>query len=224
MTATQDLTVDVVSDVMCPWCFIGKRRLEAAAAMLQGEIAFAVTWRPFQLDATLPPEGLDRRTYLETKFGGADGAREAYARVEAEGAGEGIDFNFDAIAVSPNTLDAHRVIRWAAAHGPQAQGAVVEQLFRAFFLNGENIGRHDVLAAAVAEAGVTMPDLGGLLASDRDRAAVAAEIRRAPEIGVSGVPCFIFGQKIAVMGAHPADVLAQAARQALLPGGEDALN
>ena len=224
MTEVRELAVDVVSDVMCPWCFIGKRRLEAAAAMLQGDVTFTVSWRPFQLDDSLPPEGLDRRTYLEAKFGGADGAREAYQRVEAEGAGEGIDFNFEAIAVSPNTLDAHRVIRWAAAQGPQAQGAVVEQLFRAFFLNGENIGRHDVLALAVSEAGVSIPGLVELLASEVDRAVVSAEVRRAREIGVTGVPCFIFGQKLAVMGAHPAETLAQAARQALLPEGTDPLH
>ncbi len=221
---SQTLAVDVISDVMCPWCYIGKRRLEAAAALLAGEVEFTITWRPFQLDPSLPPEGLDRKTYLENKFGGAEAARNIYARVEEEGLGEGIDFAFEAIAKSPNTLDAHRVIRWAGAKGHVAQSAVVEQIFRAYFLRGENIGDHDILASAVEEAGVDMPGLKDALASARDRDTVSAEIIRAGQIGVTGVPCFIFGQRLAVMGAHPAESLAHAARQALLPMQDDVFN
>ena len=156
---------------MCPWCFIGKRRLERAQAMLDGEIALAIAWRPYQLDATLPPEGLDRKTYLETKFGGPERAAEIYATIAAAGAGEGIDFNFDAISVSPNTLDAHRLIRWAGDDGVTTQGAVVEQLFRRFFLHGEDVGRASVLAEAAQEAGMNGVDIARRLASDEDRQA-----------------------------------------------------
>ena len=208
------MRVDVISDVMCPWCFIGKRRLERAAGMARDEFALSVTWRPFRLDATIPPGGIDRRTYLENKFGGPDGAREVYARIGAAGAGEGIDFNFDAIAVSPNTLDAHRVIRWAGGIGESTQGAVVEQLFRRFFLHGEDIGDRGVLAEAADEAGMDGALVRALLATDRDAEEVGAEAARASEIGVTGVPCFIFAGRTAVSGAHEPETLVMAMRQA----------
>uniref|UniRef100_UPI00273EED78 DsbA family oxidoreductase n=2 Tax=Roseitalea TaxID=1915401 RepID=UPI00273EED78 len=151
---TQTVTIDVISDVMCPWCFIGKRRLERAAAMVEGAFSLAVAWHPFQLDASLPPEGLDRRAYLEAKFGGAEQARKAYDQIAEVGRGEGIAFDLDAIMVSPNTLDAHRVIRWAGQDGPATQDAVVEALFVRFFTRAEHIGRHAVLADAAEAAGM----------------------------------------------------------------------
>ena len=203
------MEVDVISDVMCPWCFIGKRRLERAAEMVDGEFDLVVSWRPFQLDATLPPGGKDRQSYRSEKFGGPERARAIYAQIEAAGAGEGIDFNFDAIAVSPNTLDAHRLIRWAGAEGTATQGAVVEQLFARFFLHGENIGDVAVLAEAADEAGMDGAAVRADLATDRDVDAV-----RADEIGVTGVPCLIFDRRIAVTGAHEPETLVTAMRQA----------
>lgn len=206
--------VDVISDVMCPWCFIGKRRLERAAEMAADQFALEVNWQPFQLDASLPAQGLDRRTYLENKFGGPERASQIYSQIEAAGAEEGIDFNFEAIAVSPNTRDAHRVIRWAGAVSAATQSAVVEQLFRQFFIHGANIGQADVLAETAGEAGMEADQVRTRLATDEDCDAVTAEVRRAGEIGVTGVPCFIFGRQIAVMGAHPAETLVEAMRQA----------
>ncbi len=125
--------IDVVSDVMCPWCLIGKRRLEKALTMIDG-IEVEVRWRPYQLDSTLPEEGKDRQQYLEDKFGGPEQAREIYGRIEDAGKSEGIDFAFDKIKVAPNTLNAHRVIRWAANGGEEAQQQIVERLFNLFFV------------------------------------------------------------------------------------------
>ena len=207
--------IDVISDVMCPWCFIGKRRLEHAAQMLAGEVDLAVVWQPYQLDASLPAEGLDRKTYLEAKFGGPDQAAETYARIGEAGAGEGIDFNFDAIAVSPNTLDAHRLIHWAGQQSPAVQGAVVEQLFTRFFLHGEHIGRHDVLVEAAEEAGMAIDGLTEKLAGEQDRDAIAGQAAHAGRIGVTGVPCFIIDRRLAVSGAHAPETLVMAIRQAL---------
>lgn len=208
------MNVTVISDVMCPWCFIGKRRLERAAQLAADEFSLTVDWRPFQLDPTIPPGGMDRKTYLENKFGGPDGAHEIYARIGDAGASEGIDFNFDAIAVSPNTLDAHRVIRWAGGVGEAMQGAVVEQLFRRFFLHGEDIGDAAILVEAASEAGMDGALVAELLASDRDAETVRAEAAHAGEIGVTGVPCFIFAMRIAVSGAHEPETLLMAMRQA----------
>lgn len=208
------MSVDVISDVMCPWCFIGKRRLERAAEMAGDEFDLSVTWRPFQLDASIPPGGVDRKRYLDNKFGGADQAQEAYARIGAAGASEGIDFNFEAIDVSPNTLDAHRVIRWAGGLGEDTQGAVVEQLFRRFFLHGEDIGQADVLADAASEAGMDEDVVRDLLSTERDTAEVSAEAVHATQIGVTGVPCFIFARRIAVSGAHEPETLVMAMREA----------
>ncbi|MEL7272555.1 MAG: DsbA family oxidoreductase [Pseudomonadota bacterium] len=215
---TKPVQIDVVSDVMCPWCFIGKRRLERALEQLK-DVEVAINWRPYQLDATLPPEGKDRRDYLETKFGGPERAKEIYGRIEQAGRDEGLDFKFEAIAVSPNTLDAHRVIRWALNEGSKAQGALVEILFRKFFMEGENIGLHDVLTAAADEAGMDGSIVSALLATDQDKEAVTQEIGIAQQMGVSGVPCFIIDQKYAVMGAQEPENIAGAVREALAQRG-----
>lgn len=208
------MDVDIISDVMCPWCFIGKRRLERAAEMVAGELTLNIAWRPFQLDATLPSDGKDRQMYLSEKFGGTERAQEIYSQIEAAGAVEGIDFNFDAIAVSPNTLDAHRLVRWAGVESAAMQGAVVEQLFTRYFLNGENVGDADILEDIAVQAGMGGSMVRQRLATGHDVAEVRAEVARAGEIGVTGVPCFIFGRKVAVTGAHEAETLAMAMREA----------
>jgi len=205
--------IDVVSDVMCPWCFIGKKRFEKALEALDGEVDVEVLWRPFQLDPTLPREGKDRDTYLSEKFGSIERARELYRNIEEAGAGEGIPFRFDAIAVSPNTLDAHRLIRWAQNAGEGIQVKVVERLFELFFLEGANIADHAVLIEVAREAGMDTAIVGSLLASDADRVAVQEEIATAQRMGVTGVPCFILDNKYAVMGAQDAETIADAIRQ-----------
>lgn len=207
------IDIDIVSDVMCPWCYLGKKNLEAAAAELAG-VELRVMWRPFQLDPTLPKEGKDRRKYLEDKFGSLDKIRPAHDRLVQLGAAVGIAYDFDAIKVAPNTLDAHRVIRWAGGIGSDVQNKVVTRLFALFFEEGANIGDHEVLAKAAGDAGMDENLVRELLATDRDRADVEAEIGIAQRIGITGVPCFIIDHKQGVMGAQPPQALAQAIRQA----------
>lgn len=212
MTAPS-LTIDVVSDVMCPWCYIGKRRLEAALEEVGSEMDVEVRWRPYQLDATLPKQGKDRQQYLADKFGGAEGAVQAYAGIRAAGAEEGIPFAFDKIPVSPNTLDAHRLIRWAGSLGPTAQHQLVDVLFKAYFEDGKNIGDDAVLIEAAEQVGLEAPVVERLLSGDADRDTVNAEIDQARQMGVTGVPCFIIDMQYAVVGAQSAEALADAMRK-----------
>lgn len=204
------ITVDIVSDVMCPWCYVGKRRFDKALSELDDTIEVDVRWRPFQLDPTLPKEGRDRQDYLTSKFGSAEDARRAYASIREAGAAEGIPFDFDAIAVSPNTLDAHRLVRWAASAGNNVQSRVVEILFRMYFTEGGNVGDPAVLLAAAGEAGMDANVVEALLHSDADRPEVMEEIATAQRMGVTGVPCFILDGRYAVMGAQPAETLGRA--------------
>jgi len=206
--APEVLAVDVISDVVCPWCFIGKRRLEKAIAA--AGLPLRIRWRPYQLDPTIPPAGKDRHAYLEAKFGSAERIRQLQANVAASGASEGIDFAFDRIAVSPNTLDAHRLVRWAGESGRQDE--VVEALFRAYFLEGRNVGDHEVLADIAAATGMDRKNVAARLASGADRAAVSAEVEEAQRIGVTGVPTFILAGRYALVGAQPAEEIAAALR------------
>lgn len=213
------LQVDVVSDVVCPWCFIGKRRLETALAALRGRepaLDIAVRWHPFQLNPELPRDGISRRRYVETKFGGPERAAEIYARITAAGATVDVPFAFDTIARQPNTLDAHRLIAWAqepAKKGGDAE-MIVERLFRAYFLEGRFIGDRDELAALAADAGYDAVEARAFLDSDALAEAVASADRRAHESGISGVPFFIFNGRTAVSGAQEPEVLHDAIVQA----------
>ena len=209
---TNSITIDVVSDVVCPWCFIGQKRLDKALAAVP-DIDVSVHWRPFQLDPTIPPEGKDRKAYMLAKFGSEERLREIHARIEPLGEAEGIDFAFEAIKVSPNTLDAHRVIRWAGAAGAEVQNHLVRNLFQLYFEKGMNIGDHAVLAEAARDAGMDAAVVESLLSSDADRDAVSTEAGTASRMGITGVPCFLLEGKYAVMGAQDADTLADAIRQ-----------
>ena len=204
------LRIEVVSDVMCPWCYIGKRRLETAIA--DTELSLAIAWRPFQLDPTLPAGGKDRKIYLAEKFGSIERARELYENIRAAGEEENIPFAFDRIAVSPNTLDAHRLIRWAGDIDAAMQDRVVEALFKAYFLNGEHIGEAETLVRIAQDAGMDGDRVAELLTSDTDRERVRNEITQAQEMGVTGVPTFILDNKYALVGAQPAAQLAEALR------------
>ena len=203
--------VDVVSDVMCPWCLIGKRRLEKAVA-LADDIDWTIVWRPYQLDATLPPEGKPRQQYLDEKFG-RDRATAFYERIREEGVKEGIEFAFDRIEVSPNTLDAHRMLRWAVTASPHIQNMLKERLLTDYFIEGRNVAEHDVLLQAAHDVGLDAHKLKPLLASDLDVDNVRQEIAYLQHIGVTGVPCYIFDEKLAVSGAQPPEALVAAARQ-----------
>lgn len=209
---TGQLQIDVVSDVMCPWCYIGQKRLDKAMATLPN-VPVEIRWRPFQLDPTLPPGGKDRKTYLSEKFGGEEKAQSIYANIKTAGDAEDIEFDFDAIAVSPNTLDAHRLIRWAGALGPEVQDKVVRRLFALFFEQGVDIGQHTVLLDIARDCGMDVSIVESLLATDADVEAVKSEIATANRMGINGVPCFIIDNKYAVMGAQDPSALADAIRK-----------
>jgi len=200
------LTVDVVSDVMCPWCYIGKRRLDRAQ-VLAVDVEPVIRWRPFQLDATIPPEGIDRQDYLDRKFG-RDRALEIYTQISETGEAEGIPFAFDRITKSPNTINAHRVIRWAET-GYQ-QDSVVERLFELYFTEGENIGETTVLLEAAREADMDVELVAETLATDKDVDEVHKEIALAHELGVQGVPTFVIDKTHILVGAQRAELLADA--------------
>jgi len=205
------LFVDVVSDVVCPWCYVGKRKLETALARLRADepgLAPTIRWHPFELNPDLPVEGISRAAYLEKKFGGKARAAEIYAQVRAVGAEVGIAFEFERSARQPNTRDAHRLLAWAQQRGDA--GALVERLFRAYFIEGRWIGERDVLAALAAESGVPREEAQAMLAADAYRVEVEAEYREAQEAGITGVPFFIFNGRTAVSGAHDPDVLLEA--------------
>jgi predicted DsbA family dithiol-disulfide isomerase len=206
------IAVDVVSDVVCPWCYIGQKRLDAAVATVP-EVDVTVRWRPYQLDPTIPPQGRDRQEYMLGKFGSEERIREIHARIEPLGAAEGIAFDFGAIKVAPNTLDAHRLIRWAANDRPEVQSLLVRRLFAAFFEEGRDIGDHSVLVEAAGSAGLDAAVVEAMLATDADRAEVAGEIETAARMGITGVPCFLLERRYAVMGAQDAATLADAIRQ-----------
>jgi len=212
------LAIDVFADPVCPWCWIGKRRLEAALAA-RPEVEAVIRWRPYQLDPAIPPEGLDRDEYLESKFEDVARVRATLDQLTAIGRDEGIAFLFTDITRAPNTLDAHRAIRWAAEEGPVAQGALIERLFEAYFTEAEDISDLDVIGRAAEEAGLDWETLRDRLDSDEDVEDVREEIAQARAIGVEGVPCFIFENKLVVMGAHPPEVLVEAMDRAL--GDED---
>ena len=205
------LTVDVVSDIVCPWCFIGKRKLEVALADLDNSelsLGVKVRWHPFQLNPDLPSEGMSRASYVEQKFGGSTRAIEVYARVASAGETVGIPFRFDRIERQPNTFDGHRLIAWAQQQGDAT--ALVERLFSAFFLEGRRIGDRDELARLAAECGWSEQDTRTMLESDAMREEVENESREALDVGIQGVPFFIFNGRIAVSGAQAPVTLLEA--------------
>ena len=206
-----EFTIDVVSDVVCPWCYLGKKRLERALADEPNE-AIRVHWRPYQLDPSIPKEGLDRRAYMSRKFGDDGRIEAAHARLQSLGAEEGIAFAFDRIKRAPNTLDAHRLIRWAGEAG--AQDAVVERLFSLYFEQGRDVGDRRLLAETAREAGLDFDAVERLLAEGADEGDVRREIAQMQSLGVTGVPFFIFASRFAVPGAQSADVQSAAIERA----------
>lgn len=207
------VAIDIISDVVCPWCYVGKRRLEAAIARSGRPVE--LHWRPFQLDPSIPPAGFDRQTYLKEKFGSMDKVSTIHDRLSETGREVGVPFRFDIITRSPNTLDAHRLIRWAASSGHQ--GAVVEALFRAYFVEGRDLGSASELVRIAAACGMDDTHVHRLLASGTDLAEVRDEIATASRLGVTGVPFFIFAGRYAVPGAQSADVFAAAISKAAEP-------
>ncbi len=209
----ESITIDVVSDVVCPWCYLGKKRLEKAIAEVAGDLAVSVTFRPYQLNPDMPPEGVDHKKHLSEKLGGDDAVQRAHDMLAGLGHEDGIDFNFPAVKVSPNTLDAHRLMRWAMIEGPAVQERVALALFRAYFEEGRNIGDRMVLLDIAEKSGMDRSVVSALFSAGADVDSVKEEIGMAREMGVTGVPCFIIDNKYAVMGAQTADVLVNAFRE-----------
>ena len=205
----KSIEIDVVSDVICPWCFLGKRRLDKAIGMLD-DIRIEVNWRPFFLDPTIPAEGMSRRTYMESKFG-AERLKTIHDPLIAAGKEDGVPYAFDRITRSPNSMDAHRLIRWS--HVSAKQHDVVERLFMAYWNGGLDIGDRTVLLKIAGDAGMDQADISKRLENGADVDAVNAEVNHAYRMGVTGVPCFIIARKQGLMGAQPADQLAAAIRQ-----------
>ena len=216
------LAIDIVSDTVCPWCYIGKRRLEAALEKRPG-IDAEIRWRPYQLAPELPAEGMARDAYLAAKFEALTDARAVFDRIAEAGRSAGLDFAFDRIARAPNTLDSHRLILWAGSAG--CQDGVVEDLFRAYFREGRDIGKSEVLVEIAGRHGMDAPLVAQLLEEGRDRERVAQEATAARRAGISGVPTFIFDQRYAISGAQDTPLLLDvldrlmAARQQAVPAG-----
>lgn len=200
------IRLDIFSDPVCPWCMIGKAHLDRALAGMT-EPPFAIEWHPFQLNPEMPPEGLDRRAYLEAKFGGKMKAAEVYAQVAEAAGAAGVALKLSAIARTPNTLDAHRLIHWAGLEG--AQAAVVTALFRAYFTDGRDIGAPEVLADIASEAGMDRAVIARLLATDVNRAEIAARDTHARSRGIRAVPTFIVGDTYVLSGAQPPELWQQ---------------
>lgn len=196
--------IDVFSDTICPWCWIGKRRLERTLDA-RPDLDAEMIWHAFQLNPTMPAEGMERKAYLEAKFGGARSARVVYGRVIAEGARESLPFDFGAIPRTPNTLESHRLVRWAGGQ-PMGQTPMVEALFDAYFAKGRDVGDVEVLVQVAAGAGYDESGARELLAGDAGRDEVAREDMRARSAGITGVPCFILDGKVAVPGAVEPEV------------------
>ena len=214
------MKVEIWSDVVCPWCYIGKRRLERALATLrESEPALDVTlrWHPFQLNPDLPRAGIDRRSYLDAKFGGPSRAAQIYERAREAGRESGLALAFDRIERQPNTLDAHRLIAWAQRENPARADDLVERLFHAYFVDGAFVGDADTLATLAADAGYDREGAAALLASDALRDDVAAADERARSLGIQGVPFFVFDGRVALSGAHEPATLLDAIAQARAP-------
>ena len=204
------LSIDVVSDVVCPWCYLGEKRLEAALSEEREPVV--VRWHPYQLDPAIPADGLDRKEYLANKFGRDGQLKSIHDNLARLGAEIGVRFAFDKIKRAPNTLDCHRLIRWAAS--ANAQSKVVDRLFRAYFAEGRDVGDRAVLMDVGFECGLDSDLIGKLFAAGADIDSVCEEIAKAQAIGVTGVPFFIFAGRLAVPGAQDASVLRRAISQA----------
>ena len=212
-TTKTKVQIDVISDVVCPWCYLGKARLEAALNQMP-DIEADIHWRPYMLDPSIPRMGVDRKAYMEAKFGAGPRLGQIHDQLNGFGKAAGIGYDFDAIKVAPNTMSAHRLIRWAAQAGPGKQNKVVDLLFKAFFEEGQDIGSPPVLVSIAKKAGMDASIVETLLATDAEEAGVIGEIASAKQMGITGVPCFIIDQKYAVSGAQTADILIDAIRGA----------
>lgn len=200
------IRLDIFSDPICPWCYIGKARLDRALAA-RPDHPFQVQWHPFQLNPDMPREGMDRRAYLEGKFGGKDGAVQAYLPVTTEAEASGLDINLEGIKRTPNTLNAHRLIHWAGIE--MKQNAVVDRLFKAYFVDGQDIGDVSVLTDIAEGVGMDKDVVARLLQSDADADDIQARDADARSKGVQSVPTFVIANQHVVPGAQPPELWEQ---------------
>lgn len=205
--------IDVISDAICPWCYIGKRQLERALVQLaEQKLHFAVAWHPFQLNPDMPREGADRAQYRIAKFGSLEKSQQLDARITETAATVGLEFHLDRLTRTPNTLDAHRVIRLAGQHG--VQDGVVEALFDGYFCSGADIGDREVLVALAARGGLPAAETSAMLDSDAGLREVVAGDQMARNAGISGVPSFALEGHVLFSGAVPAEEMVKAFRHA----------
>ena len=197
------IKLDILSDPICPWCYIGKRNLDRALEV-RPDHPFAIEWHPFQLNPDMPRDGMDRRAYLEQKFGGPENAVNVYARIAKAASGVGLDLNLEGIARTPNTIDAHRLIHWAGLEGRQT--AAVSSLFRSYFEDAQDIGSQEVLLDIADKIGMDRAMTERLFQSDADVEDIEKRDRHGRERGVTGVPTFVVASQHVVVGAQPTEL------------------
>ena len=210
MSTLKPLTIDIVSDVVCPWCYIGKKRIEDALKLVP-EVPVEVHWRPFFLNPWVPREGMSREDYLTTKFGSVDAYNGIAQRVVAAAGEEGLSYRPELVKRQPNTIDCHRLIHWADAKGKAAE--VKQRLMELYFRDGGDLSDAEVLVKAAADCGLDADDVRKRLATDEDVALISALAQDASNKGISGVPTYVLAQKYAVSGAQDPELLARAIRQ-----------
>ncbi len=210
MSTLKPLVIDIVSDVVCPWCYIGKRRIENALALVP-DVPVQVNWRPFFLNSWVPREGISREEYLTAKFGSVDAYKGIAGRVVAAANEEGLVYRPDLVKRQPNTTDCHRLIYWAEAEGNAAE--MKQRLMELYFRDGGDLTDREVLVQAAADCGLDADEVRARLATDEDTALVSGQAQEASDKGISGVPTYVFAQKYAVSGAQPPELLARAVRQ-----------
>ena len=210
MSSLKPLTIDIVSDVVCPWCYIGKRRIENALAQV-ADVPVEVRWRPFFLNPWVPRQGISREEYLTTKFGSVDAYKGIAGRVVAAANEEGLIYRPDLVKRQPNTIDCHRLIHWADAQGMAAD--MKQRLMELYFRDGGDLTDTEVLVEAAADVGLDADDVRKRLATDEDVELISGQAQEASDKGISGVPTYVFAQKYAVSGAHSPELLARAIRQ-----------
>jgi len=210
MSAPRPLKIDIVSDVVCPWCYIGKKRIENALELVP-DVPVEVIFRPFFLNPWVPREGISREAYLTAKFGSVDAYQGIAGRVVAAAAEEGLSYRPDLVKRQPNTIDCHRLIHWAEAIGKASE--MKQQLMELYFRDGGDLTDIDVLVRVAADVGLDGDDVRKRLATDEDVELISGQAREASDKGISGVPTFVFAQKYAVSGAQSAELLARVIRQ-----------
>src|SRR3984893_18495572 len=210
MSSLKPLQIDIVSDVVCPWCYIGKRRIENALA-LAPDVTVEINWRPFFLNSWVPREGISRDEYLTTKFGSVEAYKGIAGRVVAAASEEGLVYHPELVKRQPNTIDCHRLIHWAEANGKSAE--MKQRLMELYFRDGGDLTNVDTLVQAAADVGLDADDVRRRLGADEDVELISGQAQEASDKGISGVPTFAFAQKYSVSGAQPADQLARAIRQ-----------